>query len=142
MSATRQLPAALARVVDLPAITDDRGQLVVAEVGAQVPFPVERAFAIHDVPAGADRGGHAHREQHQLIIAVAGEFELVLDNERERGVIRLDRPSRAVHVPPMVWAGLSGFRPGTVCLVLASGPYREDEYYRDRAAYRRAVTAR
>lgn len=122
-------------LLELPSVTDPRGSLTYAEVGKQIPFAIRRAFYLYDLPVGASRGGHAHKELHQLIIAIAGSFKVVLDDTSTISGFHLDRPDRGLHVCPMVWADLSEFSPGAVCLVLASDVYDERDYYRDYAAF-------
>jgi hypothetical protein len=125
--------------VTLPRIGDDRGALTVVEGGRHIPFAIERIYFLSDVPTGAQRGGHAHKALQQLFIAVAGAFDLVLHDGTATRRIRLDTPHQALHVGPMIWRELEGFTEGAVCLVLASAPYDEADYYRDFDEYLRAV---
>lgn len=98
-------------------------------------FDVKRAYYLSGVPADAVRGGHAHRALHQILVAPAGGFEVHLDDGRDRRVVRLDSPETGLHVRPLIWRELSGFRAGSVCLVLASEPYDEADYIRDYAEF-------
>ena len=129
------------RIIELPKIVDARGNLSFIEGDAHVPFPIRRVYYLYDVPAGAERGGHGHRELQQLIVAVAGSFEVLLDDGDESRRVRLDRPYRGLLVAPMIWRELDNFSAGAVCLVLASLPYDEADYYRDREEFVHAARA-
>jgi hypothetical protein len=121
----------MCRVITLPRIKDPRGNLTYIEGGHHVPFDVERVYYLYDVPGGAERGGHAHRDLHQAIIAVSGSFDVILDDGFDCKKFRLSRSYRALYVAPMVWRELKNFSSGSVCLVLASAPYEETDYIRD-----------
>jgi dTDP-4-dehydrorhamnose 3,5-epimerase-like enzyme len=127
------------RLVDLPQIGDDRGWLLVAEEEAQVPFDIRRLFVLHSLPEGANRGHHAHREQHQFLMFLAGGCEVVVDDGRVQHSVTLESCSKALYAPPMLWLELRNFLPGSICAVLVSGPYDEADYIRDRAEYRRLI---
>ncbi|GJH09275.1 WxcM-like domain-containing protein [Caballeronia novacaledonica] len=118
-------------VIELPKIHDPRGNLTFIEGGRHVPFDIQRVYYLYDVPGGSVRAGHAHHELQQIIIAVAGSFDLVLDNGFERRVLTCNRPSSGVLIRSLVWRELNNFSSGAVCLVLASRPYEEDDYIRD-----------
>lgn len=122
--------------LDLPRVADPRGNLTFVEGGGHVPFDIRRVYYLYDVPGGAERGGHAHRDLQQLIIALAGSFEVVLDDAIERRSVFLNSPAQGLLMPRMVWRELQNFSSGAVCLVLASHPYDEEDYYRDYDAYR------
>jgi hypothetical protein len=119
------------QLVELPKISDPRGNLTFIEGDRHVPFPIKRVYYLYDVPGGADRGGHAHKELHQLIIALAGSFDITLDDGREKKLFHLNRPFRGLHVGPMIWREIGNFSSGAVCLVLASDYYSEADYFRD-----------
>lgn len=119
------------RLIDASRVVDPRGSLAVLEVGEHIPFMVQRAYYLYDVPAGAQRGGHAHKALHQLFIAAAGGFDLVLHDGIDTQRVRLHSPHQALYVGPMIWRELEAFSEGTVCLVLASAPYDESDYYRN-----------
>jgi WxcM-like, C-terminal len=119
------------RIVDLPRITDPRGNLTPIEGGVQVPFDIARVYYLYDVPGGESRGGHAHQELQQLIVAAAGSFDVVVDDGTETARFHLNRSYYGVLVPRLTWRELGNFSSGSVCLVLASQVYAEDDYYRD-----------
>jgi dTDP-4-dehydrorhamnose 3,5-epimerase-like enzyme len=119
------------QIIDLPIVSDPRGNLTFIESGHQVPFDIQRVYYLYDVPGGAERGGHAHKGLHQLIIAVSGSFDVELDDGREKKTIQLNRSYQGLYVCPMIWRELSNFSSGSVCMVLASNLYDEDDYYRD-----------
>jgi hypothetical protein len=125
--------------VELPALGDPRGKLTFIEGGRHVPFVLRRVFYVYDVPSDTARGAHALGTCHQCLIAVAGSLDVTLDDGRRTRTVRLDRPSAGLLVPPMIWRTMERFAPGTVCLVLASEPYSEADYYRDYAAFLAAV---
>ena len=119
------------QIIDLPIVSDPRGNLTFIESGHQVPFDIQRVYYLYDVPGGAERGGHAHKGLHQLIIALSGSFDVELDDGREKKTIQLNRSYQGLYVCPMIWRELSNFSSGSVCMVLASNLYDEDDYYRD-----------
>lgn len=118
-------------IVGLPCFTDPRGMLTVLEGERGVPFRIARAFWMNHVPSGRGRGGHAHREQSQLIVAVNGSFTVILDDGETTRPYRLDNPSEGLLVCPGVWNILENFSEGAVCMVFASGLYDENEYIRE-----------
>jgi hypothetical protein len=119
------------RIIELPRITDPRGNLTFIEGGLQVPFDIARVVSLYDVPGGATRGGHAHHELQQVIIAVAGSFDVVVDDGIRRERFSLNRSYYGLYVPPMVWREVEDFSSGSVSLVVASHAYDESDYYRD-----------
>lgn len=121
----------LARIVD-----PTRGALTVTEQGRDVPFDIRRAYWIYDVPSGESRGGHAHKELRQLLVAISGSFRVVLDNGKERREIMLNHPWQGLLIVPGVWRTLEDFSSGAVCLCLASEHYDEEEYIRDYAEFK------
>ncbi len=122
------------RIIDLPRIADPRGNLTFIE-DSHIPFGIQRVFYLYDVPGGEARGGHAHRELQQLIIATAGSFDVVVDNGRDSARYSLNRSYYGLYVPAMHWTHLENFSSGSVSLVLASLPYEEADYYRDYDEY-------
>src|ERR1700704_3491458 len=122
-------------VVDLPKISDPRGNLTFIEADRHFPFEIKRVYYLYDVPGGADRGGHAHRTLRQLIIAASGSFDVVLDDGRQRTAVHLNRSYSGLYLAPMVWREIENFSGGSVCLVLASAYFDESDYIRDYQAY-------
>jgi len=124
------------RWIDLARRTDHRGTLTI--VGHdEIPFSIARIFYVHDIPAGVERGGHAHHVTEQFVIAISGAFTLELTDGREKRSFRLESPDRGVYVPPMIWDRLHDFSGDAVCLVLASTQYAESDYIRDWNEYLR-----
>lgn len=129
-----------ARLIELPRFSDARGTLAVIEE-AGLPFAVRRFYCLYDVPRGQRRGGHAHRTEQELILALAGRLRLVVDDGRARREFALERPDLGLYVPALHWHELFDFSPGCVCAVLASQPYDKDDYfdrYEDFLAHLRA----
>jgi dTDP-4-dehydrorhamnose 3,5-epimerase-like enzyme len=122
-------------MVELRRISNPKGNLTPIEAEADVPFPVRRVYYLYDVPSGEARGGHAHRTLQQVIIAVSGSFNVVLDDARDRHTYFLNRPNVGLYVPPGLWRELEGFSSGAVSLVLASEHYDEADYIRDYSAF-------
>lgn len=128
------------KIFDLPKITDPRGNLTFIEGGGRhVPFDIKRVYYLYDVPGGAERGGHGHKALHQLIIAMSGSFDVVLDDGNEKKRFHLNRSYYGLYVCPMIWRELDNFSSGSVCMVLASNLYDEEDYYRDYDSFIKAV---
>lgn len=127
-----------ARIIELPRHRHANGSLTVAENGADwMPFDVRRAFYLFDVPADAERGGHSHYEAQELIIALSGSFDVVLDDgKRPSRRFTLNRPYQALYIPTGIWRTLDSFSGGAVCLVLTSERYSEADYVRDYEQFR------
>lgn len=130
------------RMIELPKISDARGNLTFVESSRHVPFEIKRAYYLYDVPGGAERGGHAHKELEQLIIALAGSFDVTLDDGSERKVFHLNRSYQGLYMGRMIWRELSNFSSGSICLVLASTFFEESDYYREYEQFLRSVGAR
>jgi WxcM-like, C-terminal len=128
-----------ARLIELREFAEPTGRLCVVESGSDIPFPIQRVFFVHAIPTTHTRGGHAHRELEQVIIASSGSFTVKVDTGDSLTTFELDRPSVGLYVPPMNWATLTNFSPASVVLVFASLPYDETDYYRDYDEFRRAV---
>jgi hypothetical protein len=126
------------RIIELPKITERRGNLTFIEGGRHVPFEIRRVYYLYDVPGGAERGGHAHKALHQLIIAMSGSFDVILDDGYEKKRFHLNRSYYGLYVCPMIWRELDNFSSGSVCMVLASNLYGESDYFRNYNAFLRA----
>lgn len=119
------------KVIELPKIYDPRGNLTFIEGDRHVPFDIQRVYYLYDVPGGAERGGHAHKALHQLIIAMSGSFDVLLDDGRNKKRVHLARSYYGLYVCPMIWRELDNFSSGSVCMVLASNKYDESDYFRN-----------
>lgn len=126
-------------LIDLPKISDPRGNLTFIEESRHFPFDIKRVYYLYDVPGGAERGGHAHKEMNQMIIAMSGSFDVVLDDGFARKRFHMNRSYYGLYVSPMVWRELDNFSSGAVLLSLASNYYDESDYYREYADFVRDV---
>ncbi|EGJ11387.1 MULTISPECIES: FdtA/QdtA family cupin domain-containing protein [Rubrivivax] len=133
------MPLSDCKLISLPKVQDPRGNLTFIEGQSHVPFEIKRVFYLYDIPTGEDRGAHAHKELHQFLICLSGSFDVSLDDGVSKQVVHLNRPWIGLHIPPMIWASEINFDPGSVCLVLASTPYNEADYYRDYQQFLDAV---
>ena len=129
------------KIIELPKIADPRGNLTFVENGNHIPFDISRVYYLYDVPGGSERGGHAHKELSQLIIAMSGSFDVVLNDGHEEKRFHLNRSYYGLYVCPMIWRELDNFSSGSVCMVLASNLYEEDDYYRDYNEYLASLEA-
>ena len=127
------------KLIDLPKIADPRGNLTFIETGTHIPFYIQRVYYLYDVPGGAERGGHAHKALDQLIIAMSGSFDIVLDDGYKKKRYHLNRSYFGLYVCPMIWRELDNFSSGSVCLVLASNRYDEADYFRNYDEFLAAV---
>ncbi len=125
------MPTTKPKLIELPIVHDTRGNLTFIEAQRHIPFEIKRTYHLYDVPGGAVRGGHGHRELHQFIVAMSGSFDVVLDGGSGETRYHLNRSYFGLYVPPMHWRVLDNFSSGAVCLVLASEHYAEDDYIRD-----------
>ncbi|MBP7649710.1 MAG: WxcM-like domain-containing protein [Phenylobacterium sp.] len=125
----------MANLINLPVISDPRGNLSFIESDAHVPFSIARVYYLYDVPSGSVRAGHAHKALHQLLIAVSGSFDVRLHDGVSEERVTLNRPHVGLHIGPMQWREIDNFSSGSVCLVLASTPYDEADYIRDFDAF-------
>lgn len=118
------------QIFDLPRINDPRGNLTFVEAERHVPFDIRRVYYLYDVPGGAERGGHAHRNLHQFIIAMSGSFDIHIDDGFEKKTVHMNRSYYGLYLCPMIWRAIDNFSSGAVCLVLASAYFDEQDYYR------------
>ncbi len=119
------------QIIDLPKITDNRGNLTFVESTRHVPFDIKRVYYLYDVPGGASRAAHGHRRLHQLMIAMSGSFDVTLDDGFNKKTFSLNRSFSGLYISPMIWRDLNNFSSGAVCMVLASDYYTEDDYFRN-----------
>ncbi|MDR1811108.1 MAG: FdtA/QdtA family cupin domain-containing protein [Prevotella sp.] len=127
------------KLTTLPKLADRRGNLSIIENGADVPFRIARAYWIYDVPGGQKRGSHAFKNQQEIIFALSGSFDVVLDNGGKRRTYTLNRSNIGLYVPNKIWRSLNNFSTNSLCLVLASMPYTETEYIRNYKQFRKFV---
>ncbi|HNX88189.1 MAG TPA: FdtA/QdtA family cupin domain-containing protein [Paludibacteraceae bacterium] len=118
-------------IIEIDKHHHEKGNLSVIENGKTIPFGVKRVYYLYDVPGGESRGGHAHKELRQLIIAASGSFDVKLDDGSQKRTYTINRPYEGILVVPGIWRELDNFSSGSVCLVLASTEYEADDYIRD-----------
>jgi len=118
-------------LVEIPIVHNESGSISALENGINIPFEIKRIYYLYDVPFGAERGGHAHYELEQYVIAASGSFTFLLDDGKKKREVFLNRPSQALYIKPGVWREMKDFSSGSVCLVLASMAYTEQDYIRD-----------
>ena len=117
-------------IIEIPKVHDERGNLAVIEKEV-IPFEIKRVYYLYDVPSDSFRGGHAHKEQESIIIALSGSFEVIVDDGTSKKRIMLNKPNQGLYVPTQIWREIDNFSSGAVCLVLASTTFDESEYIRD-----------
>jgi len=122
-------------LVELPRIASRAGSITVMESAGNCPFDIRRVYYLYDVPGGAARGGHAHRSLHQLVVAASGSFDVLIDDGRNRRTVALNRPYYALHIVPGIWRELHNFSSGSICLVLASAEFDEEDYVRQHESF-------
>jgi len=122
-------------IIELPKIKNRAGNISPIQGSTDIPFEIKRVFYLYDIPGGEDRGAHAHKECHQLLIAASGSFEVVLDDGNNKRIISLNRPYYGLHIPPGIWAAEMGFSSGAICLVLTSHQYDKNDYIREYQNY-------
>lgn len=127
------------RMLDFPVVQDARGNLTFIEGEQTIPFKIARVYYLYDIPGGALRGGHAHRELEQIIIAASGSFDVRLDDGARRETVSLNRSYYGLYMRNFVWREIDNFSSGAVCLVLASRPYEAADYIRDHDEFLREV---
>lgn len=119
-----------AKIINIPKIEDPRGNLSVIEKEV-IPFKIKRVYYLYDVPAGAERGGHAHKKLQQFLVALAGSFDVVLNDGKNKQTITLNKPFEGLLITNGIWRELKNFSLGAVCLVVASDVFEEEDYIRD-----------
>jgi hypothetical protein len=117
--------------IDLPRVNDSRGNLTFIESGRHIPFEIKRVYYLYDVPGGATRAGHAHKTLQQVLIAIAGSFDVLLDDGKEKMVYHLNRSYYGLYIYPLTWRVIDNFSSGSVCLSIVSDYYDESDYYRE-----------
>jgi len=127
------------RIIELPKITDPRGNLTFVEENKHIPYGIKRVFFLYDVPGGENRAGHALKKCNQLLIAASGSFDVTLTDGKEKQTFQLNRCYYGLHIPPLVWREIDNFSSGSVCIVLASEFYSETDYYREYEDFLRVV---
>ncbi|MEJ2632698.1 MAG: FdtA/QdtA family cupin domain-containing protein [Acidihalobacter sp.] len=135
------MPLRDCRIIELPKVCDQRGNLTFVEGGNHVPFEIRRVYYLYDVPGGAERGAHAHRNLSQFIVAMSGSFDVVLNDGFESKRFHLNRSYFGLYVCPLMWRYLDNFSSGAVCMVLASEHYDEADYIRDYDTFSATVGA-
>lgn len=116
--------------IDIPSISDPRGNIAVLEKET-LPFAIQRVYYLFDVPSTSRRGGHAHRKQIEVLVALSGSFEVILDNGKEKKSVLLNKPNKGLLIPEFTWRELENFSSGAVCLVVSSGTFDEEDYIRE-----------
>jgi dTDP-4-dehydrorhamnose 3,5-epimerase-like enzyme len=121
-------------LIDIPKIEDYRGNIAVVEKST-IPFEIKRVYYLYDIPSTARRGGHAHKEQIELLVALSGSFDVILKDGSDAKTVTLNKPDKGLVIPRNTWRELENFSSGAVCLVLASDVFEEEDYIRDFNAY-------
>jgi hypothetical protein len=129
------------KIIHLPVVSDPRGNLTFIEAGRHIPFEIKRVYYLYDVPGGATRAAHAHLDLEQLIVAMSGSFDVLLDDGNQKRKYHMNRSYFGLYVPSMVWRDIDNFSSGSVCMVLASQYFEESDYIRDYNKFIEAVRA-
>lgn len=132
------MPLEDCRIIELPKIHDPHGNLTFVESDSQVPFKIQRVYHVYDVPGGAERGGHAHKNLHQFIVAMSGSFDITLDDGKDKRKFHLARSYYGLYVCPMIWREIDNFSSGSVLMCIASEKYDESDYHRRYEDFMRA----
>jgi len=127
------------RIINLPKIANEKGNLTFIEKNRHIPFEIKRVYYLYDVPGGETRGGHAHKALQQFIIAMNGSFDVILDDGSDRKRFHLNRAYYGLYIPSMIWRELDNFSSGSVCLSLVSEYYDEGDYIRDYETFKKMV---
>jgi dTDP-4-dehydrorhamnose 3,5-epimerase-like enzyme len=131
----------IGRIIELPKVEDVRGNLTFIEENRHIPFDIKRVYYLYDVPGGESRGGHAHKQLQQFIIAATGSFDVILDGGSSQERYNLNRSYYGLYIPPMVWREIDNFSSGSVCLVLVSDYFDEEDYIREHDVFMTHVRA-
>jgi len=127
------------RIINLPKILDERGNLSFIESENHIPFKIERTYLIYDVPGGEVRGGHAYKELNEFIVALSGSFDVVLDDGFEKKTYSLNRSYYGLYVPNMIWRSLENFSTNALCMIVASEKYNESDYLRNYSEFQKQL---
>jgi dTDP-4-dehydrorhamnose 3,5-epimerase-like enzyme len=122
-------------LIYLNQLGDRNGHITAINNNKDIPFPVKRVFYLYDIPGGESRGAHAHKDCHQFLVAASGAYEVLLNDGKTQRQVMLNRPNMGLHIPPGIWASEINFSSGSICLVMASHPYDEQDYIRDYEEY-------
>lgn len=133
------MPLRDCEIIELPRIQDPRGNLTFLESGKHIPFSFSRVFYLYDVPGGANRAGHALKNCEQFLIAMSGSFDVILNDGTDKKIFHMNRSYYGLYIPPMVWREIDNFSSGSVCLVIASHRYDENDYYRSYDAFLKEI---
>lgn len=127
------------KIINLPKILDERGNLSFIESENHIPFKIERTYLIYDVPGGEVRGGHAYKELNEFIVALSGSFDVLLDDGFEKKTYSLNRSYYGLYVPKMIWRSLDNFSTNALCMIVASEKYNESDYLRDYSEFQKQL---
>jgi dTDP-4-dehydrorhamnose 3,5-epimerase-like enzyme len=127
------------KIIDLPKILDERGNLSFFQSSDHIPFDIKRVYWVYDVPGGEQRGGHAFKEQHEVIVALSGSFNVIVNDGREEKVFSLNRSYFGLYIPKMIWRHLDDFSTNSLALVASDRPYYEEDYIREKNSFIQAV---
>lgn len=122
-------------ILDIAKVHDTRGNLSVIQEGS-IPFEMKRVYYLYDIPSGGRRGGHSHIDQHELLIALSGSFDVILNDGKDQKTVTLNKPNVGLLIVKGIWRELENFSSGSVCLVLASDVFKEEDYIRDFEQYK------
>ncbi|HEY9001039.1 MAG TPA: FdtA/QdtA family cupin domain-containing protein [Mucilaginibacter sp.] len=125
------MSVALAKIIDLPKILDERGNLSFLEENKHIPFEIKRTYWIYDVPGGETRGGHAYKTNQEFIVAISGSFDVVLNDGKDTKIFSLNRSYYGLYVPNGLWRHMENFSTNSLALIIASEDYDADDYIRD-----------
>jgi dTDP-4-dehydrorhamnose 3,5-epimerase-like enzyme len=124
------------KVISLPKIPDERGNLSFVEELNHIPFAIKRSYWIYDVPGGTERGGHAYKENQEFVIALSGSFDVVIDNGSKKETFHLNRSYYGLYIPKMMWRQMNNFSTNSLALILSSTEYDEKDYIRDYESFK------